>query len=60
MGEIKSFDKPKHSDYPKEGELLDRIIDLVHEYDGEMSLAAATGILDMARALLIDQGIESV
>ena len=45
MAEIKDFNKDKHAHYPKEGELSERIINLISEYNGEMSTAAVLGIL---------------
>ena len=49
MNEIKHFNKSLVRAYPKNEELLDRIVSLIHEYDGEMSTAAAIGILDLAK-----------
>jgi len=40
---------------PKAGELVQRIIALVHEYDGEMSRAAAVGALEFAKMALINE-----
>lgn len=35
--------------YSKEAELSDRIVNLIHEYDGELSLVAVIGILDVVK-----------
>ena len=43
------FNKSKARDYPKEGELFDRILSLVYEYEGEMSTPAAIGVLDLVK-----------
>ena len=49
MNEIKHFSKSLVRAYPKNEELLNRIVKLIHEYDGEISTAAAIGILDLAK-----------
>lgn len=46
---IKQFSKDKKVDYPQQQELLDRVLSLIYEYDGDISLAAALGLLDMAK-----------
>jgi len=38
---------------PKAGELARRINDLVHEYDGEISLSAAVGALEIVKHYLL-------
>lgn len=35
--------------FSKEQELYGRLQDLIHEYDGEISLVAVLGILDLAK-----------
>lgn len=43
---------------PKAGELTCRINDLVHEYDGEISLAAAIGALEIVKHYLLRDGAQ--
>ena len=38
---------------PKAGELTRRIYDLIHEYDGEISLSAAVGALEIVKHYLL-------
>lgn len=40
---------PVQQKYGKEQELYSRLHDLIHEYDGEISLVAVLGILDLAK-----------
>lgn len=35
--------------FSKEQELYSRLQDLIHEYDGEISLVAVLGVLDLAK-----------
>jgi hypothetical protein len=49
MDKIKHFPKNKVVDYPVEQELFMRLLELVHEYDGEMSTAAAIGVMRLAQ-----------
>lgn len=35
--------------YPAGVELADKIVKLIHEYDGELSLVAVIGILDVVK-----------
>ena len=46
--DILKLDKPKVVDYPKEGELAQRITDLIDEYAGELSTVSVIGILTLA------------
>jgi hypothetical protein len=39
----------KEIKYTKEQELYRRIHDLIHEYDGELSLVAVLGVLELAK-----------
>ncbi len=43
------FNRPKAVDYPKEGELHSRIMDLIKEYVGEISTVSVLGVLDLAK-----------
>ncbi len=43
---IKFQKQPKFS---KEQELYSRLQDLIHEYDGDVSLVAVIGVLDLAK-----------
>ena len=52
---IKKFTKNKNVDYPAEGELFERILKLLHEYDGEMSFAACIGVLDLVKNSLMNE-----
>lgn len=45
--EILKWDKPKSVDYPKEGELAQRMADLIDEYAGELSTVSVIGILTL-------------
>jgi len=45
--------------YPKESELASRIKDLIHEYDGEMSIVALLGILEMVKSEMINNQFEA-
>lgn len=53
-GVIKRFPKDKVNEYPKEGELCDRILNLIYEYEGEMSTVSAVGVLDLVKKKLLD------
>ena len=46
---VAEFNKSKIVDYPVEGELSSRIINLIHEYDNELSLVSVLGILDIVK-----------
>lgn len=54
MSNVKQFSKDKLVDYPQQQELLDRMVALIYEYDGDLSLAAALGLLDMAKDHLVE------
>ncbi|MFW0927222.1 hypothetical protein [Providencia sp. VP23HZSY-1] len=45
------FDKK----FQANGELSKRILELIHEYDGEISLAEAVGVLEIVKLKLIDE-----
>ncbi len=55
MAEIKEFNKKATCDFPKENELLQRMMKLVHEYDHEISIASVIGILELAKDNLIQE-----
>lgn len=40
---------PVQPKFSKEQELYSRIQELIHEYDGEVSLVAVLGVLDLAK-----------
>ena len=40
---------PVQPKFSKEQELYSRLHDLIHEYDGEISLVAVLGVLDLAK-----------
>ena len=48
-GEIKTFNKDKVVQRPHAGELFERVLGLVHEYDGEIGTAEAIGVLELAK-----------
>ena len=58
--EIKHFNKSLVRAYPKNEELLDRIIRLIHEYDGEISTAAAVGTIELVREQIINDVMEAL
>lgn len=43
---------------PKAGELARRMNDLLHEYDGEISLSAALGVLEIVKHYLLNDSTE--
>lgn len=47
MSKVIKFGSIKH--YPVNEEILQRIIALIYEYDGEVSLVAVLGILDLVK-----------
>ena len=47
------LDMNKEKVFPKEGELMDRLEDLIDEYAGELSLVSVVGILEMKKSALI-------
>lgn len=54
MGNVTSLNKEKK--FNKEGELFKRIENLIREYDGEISLVSALGILELHKHKLIREG----
>lgn len=54
MSEKKIFNLNKEKRYPKEGELHDRMLALIYEYDGEMATATAIGLLDLVKNSIIN------
>lgn len=44
--------------YPKEQERADRLDDLIHEYDGELSLVAVLGVLALTKESLIGEALD--
>ena len=45
----KTIDFPMQKKFSKEQELYSRLQDLIHEYDGELSLVAVIGVLELAK-----------
>ncbi|EAO5937160.1 hypothetical protein CGN74_11035 [Salmonella enterica] len=48
----------KEKKFPITQELFDRISDVVHEYDGYISLCDALGTLELLKSVLISEGTE--
>lgn len=55
---IKPFTKEPVSHYPKLGELMTRLDDLLDEYAGEIPMMAAIGILEAKKHIMIKQNLE--
>ncbi|RNW28978.1 hypothetical protein [Citrobacter werkmanii] len=51
-------DLGKEKKYPITQELFDRLSDVVHEYDGDISLCEALGTLELLKSVLISEGVE--
>ena len=45
----------KEKQFKQEQELYSRIIDLIHEYDDEVSLVAVLGVLELAKTQIIQE-----
>ena len=54
MTDVKNFTKQKAIDYPKQQELYDRLYNVIHEYDDEMSVASVVGLLDLMKHQIIN------
>ncbi len=52
MNNVKSLNKEKT--FSKEGELMDRLEILISEYDGELSLVAVLGVLELKKHCMIE------
>lgn len=50
------FERQKIRDYPVEDELFQRLHKIVHEYDGQISLASALGVVTLLADQLIIEG----
>ena len=48
------IDISKEKKFPVSGEIIKRLSDVIHEYDGEISLCEAIGILELLKLSLID------
>lgn len=48
------IDIGKEKKYPMTAELIGRLGDVIHEYDGEISLCEAIGVLELLKQSLID------
>ncbi|MDM3071450.1 hypothetical protein [Citrobacter sp. Cf224] len=51
-------DLGKEKKFPITQELFDRLSDVVHEYDGDISLCEALGTLELLKSVLISEGSE--
>lgn len=40
--------------FPLSGELIERLGEIIHEYDGELSLCEVLGVLEILKSSLID------
>jgi hypothetical protein len=49
MTDIIDFGKKKLVSFPVEQELYERLIDLIYEYDGDVSLTSTVGVLDLVK-----------
>ncbi len=47
MPELIDLKKPKV--FPREGELYNRIVEIIDDYAGELSLVAVVGVLELAK-----------
>lgn len=45
---------PKEPKFSKEQELYSRLHDLVHEYDGELSMVAVVGIVELLKLHVVE------
>lgn len=45
---------------PKAGELLDRLHDLVKEYDGDMGFAECLGVIELLKITMINTQFENL
>lgn len=50
----KVIDIGKEKKFPVSGEIIERLSAVIHEYDGEISLCEAIGILELLKLSLID------
>ncbi len=55
---IKQFTKEPLVHYPKLGELMERLDNLMNEYAGEIPTMAAIGILEAKKHIMIMQNLE--
>lgn len=46
---------PVDKKFQANGELSNRMIELIHEYDGEISLAEAIGVIEIVKLTLIGE-----
>lgn len=54
MGEIKKFNNNGGRGFPVNEEIEQRIIDLIYEYDGDVSLVTILGVLDLVKDQIKD------
>lgn len=57
MGNVADLGKEKT--FPITQELFNRLNEVVHEYDGEVSLCEALGTLELLKAVLINESTEN-
>ncbi|ELC6654321.1 hypothetical protein ACK1L6_004191 [Salmonella enterica] len=55
---VSVVDLGKEKKFPITQELFDRLSDVVHEYDGVISLCEALGTLELLKSVLIREGAE--
>ena len=51
---VETFDHEKVSDYPEQQELYERVLALVYEYNGDMSVAASIGVVEIVKDTLMN------
>jgi hypothetical protein len=56
MADVEKFTKSKTTERPHAGELCARINKLIIEYDGDLGLAEAIGVLEIVKQGLISNG----
>jgi len=55
MSEVLHLGKDKIIDYPEQQELYDRLLAITHEYDNDISIAAAVGVFELVKDTLINE-----
>lgn len=54
------FEMLKERTFPVSGELIERLGEIIHEYDGELSLCEVLGVLEVLKSSLIDDAKASI
>lgn len=49
---VRTFDKEKVNHFPEQNEMIERILDIIYEYD-QFSTATAVGALEIAKNVII-------